>query len=57
MTVPDLPGGYKERMDDATLKLMEQARKIMEICKEFACDNVELTDGEITVVIGGAKCQ
>ena len=49
--VGDLPPGYKERMDKATLSIMPQARRVMEICGEFCCNNVVLTDGDIKVTI------
>ena len=49
--IPDLPRGYKERMDEATLTLMPEARRVMEICREFECETVNLSDGDIHVAI------
>ena len=48
-SAPDLPAGYKERMDKEVLTIMPAARRVMEICREFCSDSVELTDGDITV--------
>ena len=48
-SAPDLPDGYKQRMDKAVLTIMPVARRVMEICREFCSDSVEITDGDITV--------
>lgn len=48
-SAPDLPKGYKERMDKEVLTIMPAAKRVMEICREFCSDSVELTDGDITV--------
>ena len=50
-SAPDLPAGYKERMDKEVLTIMPAARRVMEICREFCSDSVELTDGDITVCL------
>ena len=50
-SAPDLPGGYKERMDAAIIILMPEAKRILEICQEFASYDVVLTDGEVEVTI------
>ncbi len=49
--IPDLPSGYKERMDIHVLALMPHAQGITELCGEFCCETVELSDGDITVTI------
>ena len=36
-------------MDREVLTIMPAARHVMEICREFCSDRVELTDGDITV--------
>jgi len=51
MSIPDLPAGYKERMDAAVLKLMPEADRIYEICREFCCDNVVLEGDGYEVII------
>jgi len=48
-SAPDLPTGYKERMDKEVLTIMPAARRVMEICREFCSDSVEITDGDVTV--------
>ena len=48
-SAPDLPTGYKQRMDKEVLTIMPAAQRVMEICREFCNDSVEITDGDITV--------
>jgi len=36
-------------MDKEVLTIMPAARRVMELCREFCSDSVELTDGDITV--------
>ena len=49
--VGDLPSGYKERMDRATLIIMPEAGRVMELCEEFCCNNVVLIGGRCKVTI------
>ena len=46
---PDLPTGYKDRMDREVMNIMPAAARVMEICDEFCGDSVEITDGSIIV--------
>ena len=36
-------------MDKEVLTIMPAAQRVMEICREFCNDSVEITDGDITV--------
>lgn len=54
-SVPDLPPGYKERMDKSVIVVMDEAKRIMEICNEFECETVEFGDGTLSVVIKPTK--
>ncbi len=49
--IQDLPSGYKERMDKEVLTIIPAARRVMEICREFCSDSVELSDGEIMIIL------
>lgn len=46
-----LPGGYKERMDRSVLAIMPEVAKVMEICGEFCCVEIELFGEDCKVTI------
>jgi len=48
---PDLPGGYKERMDDFVLDIMPIAEKIQDLCEEFGGGQAVLYGDELRVKV------
>ena len=49
--IPDLPEGYKERMDSCASNMMPHAKRAWEIVEEFCAEDLLLTYGEIEVII------
>ena len=49
--IPDLPKGYKERMDVAVLSIADSAEIAMDIAQEFGCASLTLNHGDIEITI------
>ena len=48
---PELPAGYKERMDAAVMNLLPEAAKAFDIVDEFGCDNLVVNGNGVKVII------
>ena len=46
-----LPDGYRQRLESEVLKVQVCAEKIVGIIEEFACSQIELTTGNIEIII------
>ena len=48
---PDLPKGYKERMDVAVLNIADNAETAINIAQEFDCASLTLNHGDVEITI------
>jgi len=51
---PDLPKGYKERSDALIVEIMPLAEKLLDMAREFGCNNFDATNGVVKISIEGS---
>ena len=49
--IPELPDGYKERLNDSLQGVVHYANKAFEVAGEFLADEIECGDDTIKIVI------
>ena len=49
--IPNLPDGYRQRVEALVLDIMPMAEKVMDICEEFCGDSLVIGNGELRVRI------